>query len=73
MRLAPQRFKPMPLSSLREPFDDPEWIFELKYDGFRALAYVNGGGAELFSRRDLRYSIDADEGNFLRGLTVPLQ
>jgi hypothetical protein len=37
----------MPLSRVREPFDDSEWFFELKYDGFRALAYVNGGGAEL--------------------------
>lgn len=50
----------MPLSRLREPFDDAEWIFELKYDGFRALAYVNGGGAELFSRRQLRYRQFAD-------------
>jgi hypothetical protein len=50
----------MPLSRLREPFDDPEWIFELKYDGFRGLAYVNGGGAELFSRRQLRYRQFAD-------------
>jgi bifunctional non-homologous end joining protein LigD len=58
--VSPQRFKAMPLSRLREPFDDPEWIFELKYDGFRALAYVNGGGAELFSRRDLRYRQFAD-------------
>jgi ATP-dependent DNA ligase len=37
----------MPLSRLREPFDDPERIFELKYDGFRALAYVDGGGSKL--------------------------
>jgi bifunctional non-homologous end joining protein LigD len=59
-RVPPQRFKPMPLSRLREPFDDPEWIFELKYDGFRGLAYVNGGGAELFSRRQLRYRQFAD-------------
>src|SRR4029453_17210300 len=45
----------MPLFRLLEPFDDPEWIFELKYDGFRALAYVNGGGAKLVSRRNLIY------------------
>jgi len=26
-----------------DPFDDPAWLFELKYDGFRALAdTVNG-------------------------------
>ena len=23
----------------REPFDDPAWQFEVKYDGFRALWY----------------------------------
>ena len=25
-----------------EPFDDPEWVFEWKYDGFRCMAYVFG-------------------------------
>jgi bifunctional non-homologous end joining protein LigD len=59
----------MPLSRLREPFDDPEWIFELKYDGFRGLAYVNGGGAELFSRRDLPLS--PVRGPLLGDLTRP--
>jgi len=40
----------MPLVQRREPFDDPRWIFELKYDGFRALAYVLGGKPRLVSR-----------------------
>jgi bifunctional non-homologous end joining protein LigD len=31
-----------------------------KYDGFRRLAHVNGGGTELFSRRNLRYRQFAD-------------
>jgi bifunctional non-homologous end joining protein LigD len=44
----------MPLER-REPFDHPDWFFELKYDGFRALAYVDGGGAKLVSRRNLVY------------------
>ena len=48
---APQRFKPMPLSRFREPFDDPEWIFELKYDGFRALLWIGGGHPEFVSRK----------------------
>jgi hypothetical protein len=30
-------------------------FFELKYDGFRALAYAHGGGAKLVSRRNLQY------------------
>src|SRR5437763_5776828 len=29
-------FQPMPLSRRPAPFDHPEWIFELKYDGFRS-------------------------------------
>ena len=31
----------MPLGRLPEPFDHPDWVFEIKYDGFRALAYVD--------------------------------
>ena len=41
---------PMPLARLHAPFDDPDWIFEPKLDGFRAVAYVDGGAARLVSR-----------------------
>jgi bifunctional non-homologous end joining protein LigD len=40
----------MPLRRVAEPFDDPDWRFELKYDGFRALAYLNEGRCRLVSR-----------------------
>ena len=43
-------FQPMPLLKRAAPFDDPEWIFELKYDGFRALAIIEHGRAQLLSR-----------------------
>jgi hypothetical protein len=43
---------PMPLLRVPEPFDDPDRIFELKLDGFRALAYVERGtGALIFLPR----------------------
>lgn len=42
-------FRPMPLVRIPEPFDHPDWLFELKHDGFRALAYVEGH--RLVSRR----------------------
>ena len=32
------------------PFDLPDWIFELKVDGFRALAHFENGKCELVSR-----------------------
>ena len=41
----------MPLGRRAAPFDHPDWIFELKYDGFRALAYIQDGKAQLISRR----------------------
>jgi bifunctional non-homologous end joining protein LigD len=41
----------MPLVSMRQPFNNEEWLFEPKWDGFRALAYVNGDVCRLFSRR----------------------
>ena len=43
-------FQPMPLLKRAAPFDDPDWIYELKMDGFRALAIVEHGRAQLLSR-----------------------
>jgi bifunctional non-homologous end joining protein LigD len=41
-----------PIAPLRrpEPFDDPEWLFDLKYDGFRALCYLEQGRSRMVSR-----------------------
>ena len=33
-----------------EPFDDPDWVFETKWDGFRAIAVARPGHASLYSR-----------------------
>jgi DNA ligase D-like protein (predicted ligase)/DNA ligase D-like protein (predicted 3'-phosphoesterase) len=40
-----------------QPFSDKEWIFEIKWDGFRAIAYLNGN-LSLKSRngKELKYS-----------------
>jgi bifunctional non-homologous end joining protein LigD len=43
-------FQPMPLSRRAVPFDHPDWIFELKYDGFRSLAVIQNGRTQLVSR-----------------------
>jgi hypothetical protein len=37
-----------------QPFDDPEWIFEMKWDGYRALATIDAGHVNLWSRNGLR-------------------
>jgi len=36
-----------------EPFDDPEWLFEIKWDGYRALCTVEENGFSLVSRNGL--------------------
>ncbi len=44
------QFQPMPLGHVREPFSHPEWFFEIKWDGFRSLAFIERGVARLISR-----------------------
>jgi len=41
---------PMRLLATPEAFDHPEFVYEPKLDGFRALAYVTGHRCELVSR-----------------------
>ena len=41
---------PMLANLAREPFDSPDYIFELKWDGIRAIAYVEAGQVRLYSR-----------------------
>jgi bifunctional non-homologous end joining protein LigD len=48
-------FTPMPLAVAHQPFDDPNWIFELKWDEFRALAHIVGHHCRLVSRRGNTY------------------
>jgi bifunctional non-homologous end joining protein LigD len=43
------------LTLVRGPFDHPDYLFELKHDGFRALAYISEGHCELVSRRRNAY------------------
>ncbi|MBV8196693.1 MAG: non-homologous end-joining DNA ligase [Candidatus Eremiobacteraeota bacterium] len=36
-----------------EPFDDPEWLFEIKWDGYRALCTIDDSAFTLVSRNGL--------------------
>jgi bifunctional non-homologous end joining protein LigD len=45
-----RQLRPMLAKSANAAFDDPEWIFEIKLDGYRALALVDPTGARLISR-----------------------
>jgi len=42
--------RPMLATLTDKPFDDPDWVFETKWDGFRAIAVAGPGHAALYSR-----------------------
>ncbi len=46
--------KPMLASVREEPFDDDDWIFEIKWDGYRAIAEITDK-FKLYSRNGLSY------------------
>ena len=46
----PRNIRPMLATLVDEPFDDDEWLFEVKWDGYRAVAYIEDGAVRLLSR-----------------------
>jgi bifunctional non-homologous end joining protein LigD len=49
------RITPLVLKRRTAAFDNPDWLFELKYDGFRALLEIDGADARLVSRNRNRF------------------
>jgi bifunctional non-homologous end joining protein LigD len=49
----PHNIRPMLAQSRSEAFDDPNWVFEIKWDGFRAIAEVDGSNVRLYSRKNI--------------------
>ncbi len=50
MKPMSQGIKPMLATLIKEPFDHPDWIFEVKWDGYRAIAEIRDGDVSLYSR-----------------------
>jgi bifunctional non-homologous end joining protein LigD len=48
----PKNLKPMLATLTDKPFDAAGWSYEIKWDGYRALAYTNGSKYDLRSRND---------------------
>jgi bifunctional non-homologous end joining protein LigD len=49
----PSRIEPMLATLAEHPFSDPDWLFEIKWDGVRALAWVEDGAVRLRSRNNV--------------------
>jgi len=49
-RPMPTAVHPMLATTVEEPLDDPDWLFEIKWDGYRAVAFIAKGKVRLVSR-----------------------
>ena len=50
----PELVRPMLATSgeLPKPHEDPDWAYEIKWDGVRAVLYIEGGRARVLTRND---------------------
>jgi len=52
----PIGIKPMLATLINEPFDDENWLYEVKWDGYRALAFTQKGDVQLLSRNNKQFN-----------------
>jgi bifunctional non-homologous end joining protein LigD len=53
VRPMPHNIEPMLATPVKRPFDHPDWIFEVKWDGYRAVAEIRDGDVSLYSRKGI--------------------
>jgi len=46
----PHGIQPMLATPVNKPFNHPDWLFEVKWDGYRAVAEIRDSGVSLYSR-----------------------
>src|SRR5437016_1141356 len=52
----PHDIKPMLATLVKDPFDHPDWIFEIKWDGYRAITEINKHNVDLYSRKGISFN-----------------
>ncbi|MCU1305864.1 MAG: dependent ligase, partial [Acidobacteriaceae bacterium] len=57
----PRRIQPMLATLVDKPFDGDEWLFEVKFDGYRSIAFIEDGDLRLVSRNQNEMTSDFPE------------
>src|SRR5688572_8801521 len=52
----PEDIKPMLATLTDQPVDDPGWLYEIKWDGYRALGYINIAVVDIRSRNNKSFN-----------------
>ncbi len=52
----PENIEPMLATLVDEPFHEPGWIYEIKWDGYRALTYINNTTVDIRSRNNKSFN-----------------
>lgn len=52
----PASVKPMLATLVDKPFDDAEWLFEVKWDGYRTIGFIDQGSVHLMSRNNKSFT-----------------
>lgn len=54
----PHEVKPMLAKTADAPFSDPDYLYEIKWDGYRAIAEINGKETKIYSRNNQNFTND---------------
>jgi bifunctional non-homologous end joining protein LigD len=57
----PHAIYPMLATLVDEPFSNDEWLFEIKWDGYRAVAFIEDGKVRLVSRNQNEFTPEFPE------------
>ncbi len=52
----PAKIEPMLATLVDKPFDEDGWLYEIKWDGYRAVSFINKGNVEIRSRNDKSFN-----------------